>query len=60
MTKTSGVARSFQGGGGAARERKGRAGGGCWRGFPPSLGREIFDNSCIKLAFWHIKFHFGV
>ena len=26
-------------------------GGGCGRGFSPSHGREIFENSCIKTAF---------
>ena len=33
--------------GGKARERSDRARGG----FPPSHGREIFQNLCMKLAF---------
>ena len=40
--------------GAKAREQSDRAGGGCgrpWEGVPPSHGREIFQNLCLKTAF---------
>ena len=54
-TSDGGAARICQRGA-KARERSDRAGGGCGRGISPSHGREIFENSCMKTAFFlHIK-----
>ena len=40
-----------EGGGGKARERSDRAGGGCGRGVSLLYSREIFENSCMKTAY---------
>ena len=52
----TGVAKISQwgGGGGTKRLSEGRV----WDGVSSSHGREIFDISCIKVAFLHIKRHY--
>ena len=56
----SGVARILLTGGGGGPQSEGAklpSGGGCGRGLSLSHGREIFENVCIKTAFFG---HYGV